>query len=166
MPNLSDPSINPAAPKKVTLAERRIIALELRKKGMSYRKIAAAVLEKMAGRVTAKYSATYAYNDCMTALRDLMSTQAELAKENLRLDLERLDDLLSVAMNNAGKGDLMSLNACLAIIDRRARLLGYERAVNFTANLDVTQLSTKQLERIANGEDPLLVVASGSTSGT
>ena len=159
-----DQSANPAAPKKVKAAERRIMALELRKQGGSYRVIAAQ-LRKMQV-VGPGYNESAAYKDCMAALHSMIERQDELARENLRLDLERLDEILTGVYTAAKKGDTFSINAVFGVLDRRGRLLNYAGlAPQQNLNIDVTQLTDDQLERIANGEDPISVLARSGKSG-
>jgi hypothetical protein len=151
---------NPAAPLKLKITERRIMALNLRKQGASYRIIAANMRQE--DGISPKYNSHAAYLDVMAALNDLNEQQRELAKENQRLDLERLDTLFTKAFENGKKGDVMSINACLAIMDKRAKLLGYQPPeVQQNLNIDVSKLTTEQLLRIKNGENPTVVLASG-----
>jgi hypothetical protein len=152
-----DPDANPGAPIKVTIAERQVKALTLRKQGASYRNIAEE-MKKIPG-TSPRYGADQAYRDVMAALHRLMEKQTELAKENLRLDLERLDVLFVKPYEMAKKGDLFAIKACLDILDRRAKLLGYGSVTQTALNLDVTKLSKNQLDRIINGEDPIIVLA-------
>lgn len=157
---------NPGAPNKVKRIERQNMALELRKQGASYRKIADQ-LKKM-NKVSPKYNEHGAWKDCMDALKVMMEKQEELAKENLRLDLERLDEMFVRLYDNAKKGDTFSANTVLAILDRRGKLLNYAAlapTINENLNIDITKLNNDQLKRIINGENPIIVLATPGPSG-
>lgn len=159
---------NPAAPKKIKKADRVILALELRKQGLSYRRIAKQMREFPG--ISSRYSEGAAYLDCMEAMRDKMKHQQELAEQNLRLDLERLDELLArlwPEIMDRARPDPIAVNQTLAVLDRRANLLNYkglDKTVKPTLNVDVTKLSLDQLERLANGEDPYIVLTTPSPS--
>jgi hypothetical protein len=158
------PPANPAAPAKLRKKDRIIKALELRKQGGSFRKIA----KQLAGKdgVSPKYSEGAAYKDCMEGLRRLNDQEEELVAENRRLDLERIDDLWAQYYPKALKGDMLSFNALMQMQDRRTRLLGLDKVqTNRSANLniDISKLPNDALIRIANGEDPLDVILSLAT---
>ncbi len=71
-----------AAPERLTAAERRQRAVELRKLGFSYQKIADQMGISVSG----------AYKMVTTALREINERTAESAQELRRLELERLDE--------------------------------------------------------------------------
>lgn len=148
----------PASPVKLRVTERRIMALELRKQGGSYRQIAATLRE--VDGVSSKYSEGAAYGDVITSLRELNSRTAELAEENRRLELERLDELFSVYYERALKGDTFALQACLSIMGKRAALLGLNAPVNInqtTVNVSMTSDDyAKARDRAAAFENELL----------
>lgn len=155
---------NPAAPIKVRIEVRRLMALELRKQGASYRQIAMQ-LRKQEG-ISPKYSEGAAYKDVMDALRRLNRQVDNTAAELRALELERLEELWKKFYQMALTGDTYAFNACMGIIDRRDKYLGISKPVpRENLNIDVTQLSTEQLERIANGEDPVIVLATSGNSG-
>jgi hypothetical protein len=112
---------NPS-PKKISIAERRLMALELRKQGGTYRSIAEQ-LRNTEG-VSDKYNGKQAYVDVKTVLNEIATQMSETAKDVLTLELERLDDLWVNVYEWATQGDTPSLHACLSIMDRRTRLLG------------------------------------------
>lgn len=153
---------NPATPEKIKKAERQIMALTMRKQGASFRAIAAQMRSQPG--ISPRYNAQAAHFDVMAALKELNETQKELAAENQRLDLERLDQMLVPVLENARKGDVMSVNAALNIMDRRQKMLGYTAPdTSRTLNFDASSLSDEQLLRIANGEDPARVIVAGQT---
>jgi len=172
---LSEPPENPAAPIKVRKIDRENMALDLRKQGASYRRIARQ-LKKQDG-ISKNYSEGGAYGDVMNALHRLLKKQKELAEENLRIDLDRLDELFAkfwpraVPASPDKPPDLLAASFVLSVLDKRANLLNY--ASLFAAprqptalNVDVTKLSSEALKRIVDGEDPISVIASLSASGT
>jgi hypothetical protein len=101
---------------RAVAAERRIKALELRKAGVSYRKIGAAL----------GVSHTQAYNDVMLSLRHLAKKQDGIAEELRVLEDQRLDDMLTPMMTQARRGNQGAVDRVLRIMDRRARLWGLD----------------------------------------
>lgn len=70
--------------------------------------------------------------------------------------------LKSISDTNAGlRVEMYDAQAALQLLGRHHRLFND----NLTLNIDLTKLSDEQLERIANGEDPLAVVATPSQGG-
>jgi len=114
---------NPAAPQKLNRYERQIAALNYRKRGLSYRQIAAN-MAKNPQVDEPKYSEAQAYRDVMHALEFLNKQRAEEAELYRRLELERLDTLWVEYFKRASKGDVLSVNVCMTILDKRIRLLG------------------------------------------
>lgn len=127
---------NPAAPVKIRAAERRYMALTLRRQGGTYREIA----EQLRGveGISKKYSPSQCYSDIITELRRINERNAEAAEEVRRLELERLDELLATYYNKACSGDYASLDRVLAIMDRRARYLDLYKEKTPGAKVDIT----------------------------
>ena len=101
---------------KATAAEKRKLALDLRRAGWAFDDIAAEV----------------GYSNKGTAYKAVKQAIAEITRESatelLELELARLDDLQSGAYEAARSGDLFAIDRVLKIIDQRARFLGlYER---------------------------------------
>lgn len=110
-------SIDNAPPgKREKAAARRVRALELRKQGLSYRRIGAAL----------GVSGKTAFTDVMDALADLAELQRGKAEDVLKLELERLDDLLFSMYAQAKRGDQGAVDRILRIMDRRSRYLGLD----------------------------------------
>ncbi len=114
---------NPAAAQKLNRYERQIAALNYRKRGLSYRQIAAN-MAKNPQVDNPKYSEAQAYRDVMHALEYLNKQRTEEAALYRRLELERLDMLWVEYFERASKGDVFSVNVCMTIMDKRIRLLG------------------------------------------
>lgn len=118
---------NPAAPEKLAVADRRLMALGLRRQGGSYRQIAGQ-LSKQPG-VSPRYNEAQAFKDVMAALQRLNDKMAEEAAAVRTLELERLDELFAVYYGKAKLGDYAALDRCLHLMDRRARYLGLDAPV-------------------------------------
>lgn len=110
------PSRGGAKTNAMTIAAkmRAAKALELRKEGETFEAIA-----QKAG-----YKSKQAAWDAVR--RALAEVIREPAEELIRLDLERLDAMWGVNYLNAQGGDPVALQACLKIMERRARLLGLD----------------------------------------
>jgi hypothetical protein len=107
-----------ATPTRIAIAEKEAKALELRKAGATYEKIAAAL--GYAGR-------DGAYRAVNRALADLTQEPAE---ELRTLELERLDAmqlaLWRVAMDTGNRQQPRAVEMVLAVMARRAALLGLD----------------------------------------
>jgi hypothetical protein len=115
-------------PDFIETAERRNVALQLRKQGGTYRAIASRMIEEFgAGALPKGYDERYVYNDVMAVLDALNEELSENAKEVRRLELERLDELLRKQYRKAvNDGDNKAVSACLRIMKRRADLMGLD----------------------------------------
>jgi len=95
-------------------------ALRLRSRGMTYQKIADSL----------GVTKATAYNRVQRALAAI---PAEAVDEYRRLETERLDSLLEMALEKAldpnNKSSLFAVDRTLAIMDRRAKLLGLDAPV-------------------------------------
>jgi len=98
--------------------------------------------------------------------RALAAIPAEAVDEYRRLEGERLDNLLAIATHQAmTKKSLFAIDRCLAIMDRRARLLGLDAPVRTEViTLDYIQAEIQRLEatlgEIDDNDSP------ATTSGT
>jgi len=157
---------SPTRPDKVSLAERRLLVFKYRKKGYSYRDIARALAGKF--NISSRYSPSNAYNDVKVVLDEIKKKYREEAEEMRELEIQRLDELFFKYFDSAKKGDTFALNACLSIMDRRAKLYGLNdmKKEDFTTimNIDVKELTTEQLKRIRNGENPFVVITNANTT--
>jgi len=101
----------------IVAAERQARALELRKAGWTFARIAATV--GWAHESGARYSVTQA----LDALRE---DALEGAEKIRTLEIERLNELHRVAYEKALTGDLDAIDRALRIAARRAKLLGLD----------------------------------------
>jgi hypothetical protein len=130
-------------------------ALRLRSLGFSYQAIA----DQMG------VTKATAYNRCQRALAAI---PAEAVDEFRRLEGQRLDLLLEKAMEKAlseEKGALFAIDRVLAIMDRRAKLMGLDAPVRTEViTLDYIQAEIQRLEatlgEIDDNDSP------ATTSGT
>jgi hypothetical protein len=102
--------------KDLNEAERQLQALDLRRRGYSYRKIAAEL----------ECGLTTAFRDCTRHLEDVREKCREKAEQINDLDLERLDEALMAIWDKVEQGDCKSIETMLKIMERRAKMLGLD----------------------------------------
>lgn len=116
---------------KAVVREHQQAALRLRLTGMSHRAIAEALgvsdHTTIQGRIAG-------------ALKEIIREPAE---EVLKMELERLDVLLSGLWEQAAGGDLQALDRALKIQDRRAKYLGLD-APTKTQDVTISALSPEE----------------------
>jgi len=100
----------------VEIEEKRQRALDLRRSGMNYREIAAAM----------DTSPSRAHDYVTSALKRIREQTDEIAEVVKVLELERLDSLFKTAYRAAMDGDVKAIDQALRCMDRRARLLGLD----------------------------------------
>lgn len=116
-------------------AERKKTAVELRKLGFSYQKIA----DKIG------VSRQAAHKMVLKALQELNQETAEGAEEVRRLELERLDEWhLRVAQEMTAGRALPAIDRGLRIMERRAKLVGLEPP----PEVDAATAATRELHQI------------------
>lgn len=113
------PSESKASPRRVEAAVRQQEALQLRLRGQTYREIAEA---------TGYASESGARKAVETALQAIRDECEETAEEVRSMELQRLDKMLDGVWSSAIGGDPKGIEAALKIMDRRAKLLGLDRA--------------------------------------
>ena len=116
---------SPTAPRRVTSADRRVQALELRKAGYTYAQIG----------TTLGISAVMAHRHVVKALSVIRDKISEQTEELRTLELQRLDNLFFVIYKRAEKGDLAAVDRCLRLMERRAKLLGLDAPTKTDVNL-------------------------------
>ena len=97
-------------------AARRQKALDLRIAGARYRQIGAQL----------GVSPQTAYRDVQTALGELATLQHRKAEKLRELELERCDKLTLALWPKVKSGDEKAVRAVVAIMERRAKLLGLD----------------------------------------
>lgn len=131
-----------AGKKGINMTERRQRALDLRKAGHSYRRIADFMKSEFGGT----YSESMAFRDVVTALDKMRNKMKESAADVLSLELERLDTMTVVWWPKAvGLGqterpaltveeqvahlmpDMKAAVLVLDIMERRAKYLGLDK---------------------------------------
>lgn len=149
---------------------RQTWALDLKRQGLSYRRISARLKElKIANR---SYSSGLAYRDVMEGMKRMLADQKELAELNLRMDLERVEELmmhwypLAVPPDDSMRPPDMQAGAfILALIDKREKLLNYKSLYQqpeepqWNITVDWSKFTTQQIleirRRISQGEKPI-----------
>lgn len=109
--------------KQATTAERRQQAFEMRKKGLPYAEIGKALGISMQA----------AHRHVTTYLQALENKTQEDAREIIRLDMERLDDMLQGLYPDAINGNSAAVDRVLRIMERRAKLLGLDKPAKVAA---------------------------------
>lgn len=99
---------------KIAILERQILALDLRKQGLSYRKIAQ--------RLDCDH--TVIYDDIQRELKRLADESLDSTAEMRQLDLERIDMAIAGLMPFVQSGSAVHTMALMKSIDERAKLLG------------------------------------------
>ena len=108
------PNTSSTSPRTIRAAQRRAEAINLRKQGYSYREIG-----EHLGVSTAQ-----AARDIETALAEIT---LEPARELLKLELQRCDDLMAAHYARACDGDVTATNTVLRVMAHRAMLMGWSR---------------------------------------
>jgi len=98
----------------IAAAEHRLRALQLRKKGHTYREIG----------LQLDMSEQRAHQHVIEGLRRLNTERSELAEEVPQLELERLDTMPLALATKVTKSDCTAIQTALKIMARCARLLG------------------------------------------
>jgi hypothetical protein len=102
-----------------TIAERRVLALELRKAGGSYREIA-----RQLG-----VDVHTAHGDVSAELAGLRETAVEHAGQLRALELQRLDEMTAGLWSQIQDGSPPAVSAAIRVSERRSRLLGLDEPV-------------------------------------
>lgn len=158
---------NPGSAMRIGVKERRLIVLELRKAGGSYRDIAAQMRRwvrdgRYVGRVSESYSEGLAYRDVKAELERLNDKLASEAGEVRRLEIERLEAILKVYYPRLLGGEIYVSNLVFSAMKRLSQLQGAEVMPPPTLNLgvDLSTLPDSVIDRLAKGEDFFTVILS------
>lgn len=109
------------ATEKAALLQRRLEALELRKRGLSYR----AIGERLG------VDHKVIYNEVMAELKRLADESQDKAAEIRALELERLDALIKGLEPMAMVGNPGAVNSYIKCMERRAKYLGLDEPTKF-----------------------------------
>lgn len=137
--------------RRIRAAERRRIAIRMRKEGATFADIAAELgVSRQAAHKMVKAELDAINTEC-----------AEETANHRRLELDRLDNMHAAIWPMAMKADVKAIDRILAIMVRRSKLLGLDaptrRAHEFTsafADVDFSALTREQLEAIRDGKTP------------
>lgn len=99
---------------KIAMLERQLLALDLRKQGMTYRAIATRL----------EVDHTTIYSDIHRELKRLADESLDSAAEMRQLDLERIDLAIAGLMPFVQAGSPTHTMALMASLEKRAKLLG------------------------------------------
>ena len=110
-----------------TIAERRVVALRLRRTGASYREIA--------GQLAVDVATAYA--DVRAELAALREQTVEEAKELRDLELQRFDEMTAGLWPQVRAGSAPHVTAAVRVSERPARLLGLDAPTEISASLSV-----------------------------
>lgn len=131
--------------KQERAAKRRLEALELRQRGLSFRKIAVAL----------GISVGQAHQDVSSSLSRLAELELAAAEDSRRLYLERMDAVIAGHFGAATSGDCRSAHVLLAAMDRGARLLGlYTRESQGPGRSDLSLYLEHRYNGVARKPDP------------
>jgi len=137
-----------AEEKPIDRVNRDLAILNMRLHGLTFPEIARKLPEAGFKRV----SVSRIYAIVGKALR---SAPNQPARDLRQLELMRLDQLQAAHYKNAMNGDAAAAQRVLAIMDRRAKLLGLDAAAETGASLDEARDSLiKKLEQLARGQQP------------
>lgn len=129
-----------SSPRRLAARELEIEVLSRRRRGMSFRRVAAEL----------GCSPTGAYRAAARALERVRAIGQRFAEDTVQLELLRLDDLLSGVWPAATGGDPKAVRAVLAVMERRAKLLGLDAAekidVNGAVRIDAVQAALDRLD--------------------
>lgn len=143
------------SPRRVRKVANALSALDLRRQGLTHAKIAE------------KLGISHSYVTAL--LNEAMGRQVdEAAEEARKLDLARLDELMSGVYKKAVKGDAGAIDTVLTIMGRRAKMLGYDAPskvdatnVNVNANASAAAAGDVVRSKLAR-----LASATGLGAGT
>lgn len=148
------------AAEKAAILQRQLQALDLRKRGLSYR----AIGEKL------NVDPKTAYNDVMSELGRLAKQRDGKVEELRELELERLDMLITALEPMARVGDPSAVNSFLKCMERRAKYLGLDAPAKFehdwrkeaqAAGVDDARL----FEEMVNAARATIAASAGTAAG-
>ena len=120
---------------KVVKKERRLQAMALRKKGLTY--------AEMGREMGVTRQAAYSY--CEREFKSMLKEGSAVAEKALSLTLSRFDALLSTYYQFALDGDRDALQDVLAIMDRQTKILGLEAPKKSEATIVYQSMTDAEL---------------------
>ena len=127
-------------------AENRERAVELRKAGVTYERIAAQL----------GITRQSAHEHVTKAMRQAAERTTETAVDVVRLELARLDTMLTGLWTQARQGDPPAIDRVLRIMERRARLLGLDAEGPAAASVMVVEVAWPAPDPV-NQPEPLII---------
>jgi transcriptional regulator len=142
---------------RIARSQHATRVLKLRLQGLSFREIAEqiGVCEQRA------------YTICRQELDRLNKIRTEAAEQTQRLEIGRLDALLAAVWAKAQQGDLHAIDRVLAIMQRRAKLLGLDLAdkqSQVTGSTVVLNVNEVVISRDATQSDEQNTIDANSTT--
>ena len=113
--------IGKTSAKRIQLTQRRADALEVRKSGASYRKVAEAIRAKWG---LEKYSRQLARQDVLAELKIIARVKEGTIRELRAFELSRLERIILAAWRPALQGSTDHINSLLKALKLKADLLG------------------------------------------
>lgn len=115
-------------PRLIATCERRTFVLDLRKRGVTYDRIALATIAHFgADNLPSGFDSLYAAKDVMRAIDKLNREINEDVDAIRTLELERLDRMFMEMYGQAIQGVAGAVDRCLRIMERRSKLLGLDK---------------------------------------
>ena len=124
-----------------TISARRVLALELRKAGATYRQIA----------VKLGTSVNTAWADVNAELRELRDQTKHEAQDLRDLELQRCDAMTAGLWSDVQKGKTGAVMAAVRVSERRARLVGLDAATKTELSGSVDVRSPIEIKEEAKG---------------
>jgi hypothetical protein len=121
---------------KIDTKRRRKMVLRLRKEGLLYREIAGRVQEQFsADELPNGYDAAYVGKDLRRALQNVESDLETEARDMLRMELRRLNELQAAMWSKAMQGEEGAVDRILNVMKRRAKYLGLDEPDEIRAEI-------------------------------
>jgi hypothetical protein len=121
---------------KIDTKRRRKLVLKLRKEGLLYREIAERVREQFSEDELPKgFDASYVGQDLRRALQNVESDLETEARDMLRMELRRLNELQAAMWSKAMQGEESAVDRILNVMQRRAKYLGLDEPDEIRAEI-------------------------------
>lgn len=135
------------SPIKAASLEREVKAMELRKRGFTFREIGALLKdEKYPNGISGKS----AFKLVQRAFKRLAAQSTEETADYRNLSLERLDVMRKGLYDEAANGNVQAVMAMLKIEERFARITGLDQPVKVEQKATIeTAVTDEQLQRMA-----------------